>query len=339
MSRVTVGGALIDLNNLGSVVCFTVYSRGVWNRADSTPAYDLLLHLAATCLEKGISISYRKRCGDVPSGLPGPVFAQFLAVESLEHVYLGRPELAEEHVRALATCSRTDCKVTIGNLLFLSVVAESAFIEACNADTGPTHLTVSDYRDLPTLTAALCGNSRIKYVNLFPCQRCGTGLEALFRGLGENLGLRTLDLCMTAIVGECWVILCESLKGHPTMETVDLLGTLHPSCTSYDKVARTRALADMLRENTVLESLPLGMFERDEGIYQDEILPSLRRNCNLSKIATINKIKTEVLRRQVLGRSFSCTEGNAVLIWATLSQNADVAFPNEEELALKRNGG
>jgi hypothetical protein len=50
-------------------------------------------------------------------------------------------------------------------------------------------------------------------------------MGAIFRSLAENKGLLELDLHSRSIGDANWTILCQSLKGHPTLTTLGLRNT------------------------------------------------------------------------------------------------------------------
>jgi hypothetical protein len=65
-----------------------------------------------------------------------------------------------------------------------------------------------------------------------------------------------LDLNYCCISNENWSILCESLKAHPTLTSLNLGNTSHPPNPSDEqKVHRTHLLSEMMKENTVLHTI------------------------------------------------------------------------------------
>lgn len=323
----------------------SVYTRTGVRGVDMESTYDLILHLAAAHEIKKLSLMCDIRDGTpseapmrAPSALPGPALAQCLALKTVEEVVLSGLTLDLEHVRALATCSRTDCKVKLNCFRFRDGVqgalSRSAFDECLHTNLGPTALVKDVVTDLPMLS----GNSRITSLLMGSSDRAPTDTGSFLRSLGENLGLRRLNLKRFPFNDECWATLWEVLEEHPTLKTVNLCNTareMHHVVPAMKRV-RTQVVADALKENKVLETVHLDESTTDHDIYHDKVLPCLERNRYLARVKKIKKCKSESLRRQVLGRSFDHIKGNADLIWMFLSENADVAFPNEAELALKR---
>jgi hypothetical protein len=131
----------------------------------------------------------------------------------------------------------------------------------------------------------------------------------LFRSLAENKGLVKLDLNTRSISDENWIILCESLKGHPTLTSLDLRYARprgqHGARiwrTDEQKTERTRVLAAMMQENRVLLTIALSEHDRDEQIYAELILPHLETNLYRPRVLGIKKAEIQV-RRPLLGRA------------------------------------
>jgi hypothetical protein len=129
-----------------------------------------------------------------------------------------------------------------------------------------------------------------------------------------------------------WTILCESLQAHPSLTKLDLshTGGRGNGLTGDQKVQRTRLLAEMVQHNTVLHTINLSEYERDEKIYTESILPYLKTNRYRSWVHAIKKADIS-LRRPLLGRALQTesVRNDSNLLWMFLSGNADVVVrPN-----------
>jgi hypothetical protein len=139
-----------------------------------------------------------------------------------------------------------------------------------------------------------------------------------------------LHLQKQAINEENWMTLCQSLKGHPTMTSLDLRGTnklgrFQQDWSDEHKSQRTRVLADMLKENTILQTIRLVRHEGDEKIYSELIRPPLERNLYRSRALAIKKADI-ALRRPLLGRALQAesVRNKSDFLWMFLSGNSDI---------------
>jgi hypothetical protein len=148
----------------------------------------------------------------------------------------------------------------------------------------------------------------------------------LFRSLASNRGLVDLDLQQNAISNDNWTILCESLQAHPTLTSLDLWSTRprRPTGASIavvdeQKAHRTRLLAEMMEQNTILQTIGLSRNERDEQIYTESILPCLGMNIYRARVLAINKADIS-LRRPLLGQALQTksVRNNSNLLWMFL---------------------
>jgi hypothetical protein len=148
-----------------------------------------------------------------------------------------------------------------------------------------------------------------------------------------------LDLNYRSINDENWTILCQSLKGHPTLTTLDLGHTLpraqqNIQLSGDQKAQRTRLLAEMMKENTILHTINLFPYERDCQIYAESILPRLETNLYRPRVLGIKRADN-ALRRPLLGLALQTksVRNKSNLLWMFLSENQDVvlAQSNEED--------
>jgi hypothetical protein len=250
--------------------------------------------------------------------------------------------LNEEQIQALATTEfRPDMKVILnGCSLLRDNGCHAAFVECLQRDRGPTQLD-SCRIDCHVLATALEGNSRVTRLRLAHAggARGDVGKGVIFRSLAENKGLVELDLNYRSINDENWTILCQSLKGHPTLTTLDLGHTLpraqqNIQLSGDQKAQRTRLLAEMMKENTILHTINLFPYERDCQIYAESILPRLETNLYRPRVLGIKRADN-ALRRPLLGLALQTksVRNKSNLLWMFLSENQDVvlAQSNEED--------
>jgi hypothetical protein len=188
--------------------------------------------------------------------------------------------LNEEHIRALSNESRPYMKVTLDSCeLEDSVDCRNAFIECLQNNRGPTKLSRCDI-DHRVLANTLRGNTRLTSIHLlrgqFGQDVDHTGQAELFRALAGNMGLVEVKMLGCSISNENLAVLCESLQGHTTLTSLDLVITcpLDPTGTRgymsmEQKRDRTHMVADMMRANTILQTINFREDEREEQIYTE----------------------------------------------------------------------
>jgi hypothetical protein len=91
-------------------------------------------------------------------------------------------------------------------------------------------------------------------------------------------------------------ILCQSVQAHPTLTSLDLRSTRSKSLTGERMILpeqqnahRTRVLAEMMQENTILRTIELSEDARDEQIYTEKIHPLLEANLYRARVLAIKK--------------------------------------------------
>jgi hypothetical protein len=214
----------------------------------------------------------------------------------------------------------------------LSNDATGAFDECLQSGRGPVELFGCNI-DIPTLARALTGNSRVTKLKPYHPYPMGTNdvdVAILVAALANNRGLVNLDLQYSYISDDNWIILCESMKAHPTLTNLDLFYTSPGSPTNVrivqtddQKAHRTRLLAEMMQENTSMHTVELSDNEREEKIYTEEILPYLETNRYRPRVLAIKKTIARPFREKVLGRALFCVKSNPNLVWMFLSENVD----------------
>jgi hypothetical protein len=149
-----------------------------------------------------------------------------------------------------------------------------------------------------------------------------------------------LDLHNDPISDENWAILCQSLQAHPTLTSLNLIAGTWPRgpdgvtiiLSDEQKTHRTRELAEMVQQNTVLHTIEL-LFtsERDDQICTEEIRPYLETNLYRPRVHAIKKTLDRPFREKVLGRALYSVRSNPNLVWMLLSENVDAFVRAEEE--------
>jgi hypothetical protein len=246
--------------------------------------------------------------------------------------------LSEDLWRALTTMSRLDVELDIRKCR-LAYDAAGAFAECLRGDGGPVKLNRCIIGS-QTIASALTGKSRVTKLWLYHDHRVSdnAGMAVLFRALASNKGLVDLDIQNQPINDENWTILCESLQAHPTLTSLDLryTRTRHPTgglrAVLSDKAHRTRVVADMMQNNTVLHTIDLYDDERDDQIYEEMIHPYLETNRYRPRIHAIKKADISI-RRPLLGLALQTVSvrNSSNLLWMFLSGNADVVLQSHED--------
>jgi hypothetical protein len=269
----------------------------------------------------------------------------FLFEESrgnVRSVCLSDCSLNEGHIRALSTESRPDVELELSTCKLVdNVGCRKAFVECLQNNRGPTEISGCDI-DHRVLANALRNNTRVTSICLWYTRyEDQIGQGELFRALASNRGLVELRMAWCSINKENWAVLCESLQGHPTLTSLSLAYTcpLNPSGISTranlskeQKRDRTRMVADMMRENTILQTINLCEDERDEQICTDAILPHLLANRYRPRVLAVTETRDRDIREKVLGRALYSVKSNPNLVWMFLSKNTGAFVP------LKSNG-
>jgi hypothetical protein len=255
----------------------------------------------------------------------------------LRQVILTRMTLNEDLCLALMTMSRLDVVI---NMEWCSLAdgAAGAFVECLQSDRGPIKL---EYCSIGSqiLANALTGDSRVTrfkpYFRRVP-ERVPDDADTavLFRSLVNNRGLVDLDLAYNSISDENFAILCESLQAHPTLTSLDVRSTIRIDrfgVSSERNEARTRAVADMMEQNNILQTIHLPEGHYDLQIYLEEILPYLETNLHIPRVLAVIEIDDGPVRQAVLGRALYSVRSRTNLVWMFLSQNVDALVRPEEE--------
>jgi hypothetical protein len=276
-----------------------------------------------------------------PIPVSGPGLSRFFQEShtKLREVTLAQMTLNEEQIRALAT---TEFRPTMEVILDRCNLSDdnschNAFVECLQLGRGPIQLIFCNI-NCHILAAALEGNSRVTRLVLARASATDDAERGvIFSSLAANKGLLKLNLNDHSINDENWTILCQSLKGHPTLTSLGLRFTSARRALLYrhqedkQKAQRTRVLAAMVQENRVLLTIELERHERDDQIYKEMIKPYLETNLYRPRVLGIKKADIP-LRRPLLGRALQTksVRNKSNLLWMFLSGNQDVVFRSIE---------
>jgi hypothetical protein len=209
--------------------------------------------------------------------------------------------------------------------------ATDALVEAIRHNRGPTKLERCEI-DTRLLADALRGNTSVKALTL----RSSYGnaakdlvdIRALVQGLEQNCGLVRLDLSNRVVNDANWKALCKSLKAHPTLEVLGLRTTTSSTERQAPEFKTTRKnrmldLEEMLKVNTVMHTVELGLNECDESLLQHFIQPRLKRNLYQPWLSAV-KNGDSLLRAKLLGRALESKQESPDALWMFISQNKDI---------------
>jgi hypothetical protein len=332
---------------------FSVYQTENATREMATATCDFLVRLFAisNSEKQNRSIIIESDSSNSQSSVPiaGAALA-FLFEESRGNVWsvcLSNCILNKEHIRALSTESRPAMKLELSNCeLVDNLGCRKAFVECLQNNRGPTVISVCDI-DHRVLANALRHNTRVTSICLwYERYENQIGQGELFRALASNRGLVEVRMAWCSINNENWAILCESLQGHPTLTSLSLAYTcpLNPAgigtrvnLSTEQKRERTRMVAEVMRENTILQTINIREDECDEQIYTEAILPNLLANRYRPRVLAVTETRDREIREKVLGRALYTVNSNPNLVWMFLSKNVGAFTPlNSKDITLSQ---
>jgi hypothetical protein len=278
----------------------------------------------------------------VPTPISGAALSHFFQDNSRDNsnfrmVHFSGMALREDQCLAIATMSsrlyNNDVEIRLSCCSLAGDgrgAAAATFVDCLQSDRGgPVSLFRCEIRS-HILTSVLTGSSRVTRIKLgYPV------LMSLLFGtvLASNRGLVDLDLRCHSISDKSWSILGQSLEQHPTLISLDLRDTRPTRQASEEvmfeqKIKRTRAIADLLEQNIILQTVHLSEQEREGRIYVELIQPRLEMNLYRARVLAI-KDSTQndrPFREKVLGRALHCVRSSPNLVRMFLSQNMDVVL-------------
>jgi hypothetical protein len=292
---------------------------------------DFLVRLLATSELRDVYIQGSHN--EVPPPVSGEAISLFFqaSLASLQKVTLHSMNLNEDQCLALATMSRRDVEVEMSDCrLVEGEGAADTFVQCLQSDRGPIKLNNCEIGS-QIIARALTGNSRATKLKPHFWETNDADVAIVFAALANNRGLVDLDLYDNSISNESWSVLCESLKAHPMLTNLDLRNSAPRLqtgeiivLTDDEKANRTRLLAEMVRQNTVLHTISLSEDERDEQIYIESISPYLETILYRPRVLAVQQTAERLLREKVLVWALDRVNSNPNLFWMFLSENADV---------------
>jgi hypothetical protein len=289
------------------------------------------------CLERDseyCQLTGRHNLAGIPSG---PILSQFLRGSPLLRTLdLRGFILKEEHCRALATLERTDLEVHLHDCIIEGPQdEEDTFIEWFRHNQIVTECCYCQMGD--RILSALSGNNSVKKLTMgIHNQFFEVDICCLARALPGNMGIEYLAVCVQgSICEETWSLLFRSLSTHPQIK---FLIILHESfwrptfSIAAANTTRMHAILQMLRLNTVVHTIEVPEYFRDEAIYQNSILPRLEMNRSCFEVQRrAMKRADPSIRPQLLGRALHVVQYNPDLVFRFLYENVP-AFVRTEEV-------
>jgi hypothetical protein len=259
----------------------------------------------------------------------GPALSQFLeASPSLELLEFEAFSFGEAHCRALATLERTDLEVTFDRCSFYAHGAKEAFIEWLRHSQVVTKL--EDCRMEDSIISTLSGNTSVKK---FSIRATTEGYSDLALALAGNQGIESL--CLPCLSDETWSLLSRSLWAHPRIQSVSLgFFSLNrsPERPAASKARITIAFLRLVQCNTVVHTIDLPHYARDEELFQTFILPRLEmnRSCFEDQRQALTRADLSI-REKLLGRALHVARSNPDLLFRFLSENVPAYVRSDEE--------
>jgi hypothetical protein len=236
--------------------------------------------------------------------------------------------LNENHCRVLGDFSRPGLKIILECCKITSAGA-SALAEVLGRSQGPTNLTFCDIDNF-VLANGLRGNSNLKILR----PRFSSSDEirsretlAIAGALRENKGLVDLDLMCyygRGVNSDTWGAICDSLKGHPTLEVLHICSASTPARLKSEILK----LVDMMKVNMSIHTIHLDYRYTHHELFRESVIPYVETNRFRPRLLAIQKTRPITYRAKVLGRALLSARTDANSFWMLLSGNAEVAFPS-----------
>jgi hypothetical protein len=144
----------------------------------------------------------------------------------------------------------------------------------------------------------------------------------------ENKGLVALYLSSgLGMSDETWDAVCDSLKGHPTLEVLDLRTAFWDAPAPAVLKSRIHAILNMVKINLSIHTLRLDDRYYQHELFRGSVTPYLEMNRFRPRLLAIQKTRPNPYRAKVLRRALLSARTDANRFWVLLSGNAEVAFP------------
>jgi hypothetical protein len=228
-------------------------------------------------------------------------FTFYDASPSLELLEFENFVFDEAHCRAFPTLKRTGLKVTFEDCSFEAQGAKDTFIEWLRHSQVVTKLEVCTMES--SIISALSGNNSVKSLSIDTNTdgSCNDHIRILARSLPGNLGIENLRVSLLIDEnGEMWSLLLRSLWTHPRIQSVSLFFSLRLSIASKTKMMN--AVLRLVQCNTLVHTIDLPYYAKDEEFFQNSIVPRLEmnRNCFEDQRQALERANPSI-RGQLLG--------------------------------------
>jgi hypothetical protein len=330
------------------------------SRIQATNIFNALLQLLVRNQESQPSqvsqVRLKSLWYDHPPNISGPTIQELLEqCPDLELLAFLDATLDENQCRALsaASPSRTtgkldirfhDCRVLHeGSTAALADLFRNNNNNNNNNEGGQVHYHLDHFQteDWRILAQSLRGSTGVKTI-VQPAGRLNERMleqpefRVLAEALGDNQGLVKFAPIAQHINDENWTVLCQSLRSHLTLETLDLSSTFldddsNATMSGATKTHRCTCIVNLLRSNTVLRSIHLTREERDETIWSESILPTLQTRTYQPLVMEIKAVADEPRRSKLFGRALDSVKTKPYLLYLFLIGNADIIVASFEE--------
>jgi hypothetical protein len=259
----------------------------------------------------------------------GPALSQFLeASPSLELLEFNNFHFREAQCRALATLERTDLVVTFLECSFYARDAKDTFIEWLRHSQVVTKLEDCVMED--NILSALSGNTSVKSLSIDATLYgdCDDVIRSLARALPGNQGIENLCVLLSHVNDEAWSLLLRSLWAHPRIQSVRLLFLY--SLSAAFKTSMMNAVLRLVQCNTLVHTIELPDYAKDEEFFQHFIEPQLdmNRNCFEDQRQALKRADPSI-RGQLLGRALHVVRYNPDLLFRFVSENVPALVRSE----------
>jgi hypothetical protein len=254
----------------------------------------------------------------------GPSLSHFLeASPSLELLEFEVFAFNKADCCALATLERKGLEVTFEECSFDAQGAEDTFIEWLRDSQVVTKIG-GCVMGHSIIISAMSGNSSVKKMSMGCSFDAFTGeygdchTRSLAGVLPGNQGIENLSV--TLLSDETWSLLLRSLRAHPRIQYVRL--DFCPGLSAASKTSMMNAVFRFAQCNTVVHTIDLPDYAKDEEFFQNSIVPRLEmnRNCFEDQRQALTRAHPSI-RGQLLGRALHVVRYNPDLLFRFLSEN------------------
>jgi hypothetical protein len=290
----------------------------------SAEAYSVFWHAVTT----SNCVKLKLHHWDAANGLcSGPALSQLFELNpSLELLEFEDLTFDEASCRALATLERTDLEVAFDGCYFEPRGAKDAVIEWLRHSQVVTKLEGCAMND--SIISALSENTSVKVFSFLSTTDRRSDLAGALAG---NQGIENLTAWLLS--DETWSVLLRSLWAHPRIHSVRLF-FLHPRLSAASKTSMNNAVLRLVQRNTVVHTIDLPDYAKDEEFFQNFIVPRLEMNRSYfeDQRQALTRANPSV-RGQLLGRALHVVRSNPDLLFRLLSENvpAFVLLDDEDD--------